>query len=219
MITSESDILAAVKESRLQPATVMISVFAIVFVLSRIPNMLPQNFSAAYALAFCCGVYLRGRLGWFFPLGLMLGTDFLLNVFYYHSPFLSGYMILKTVTYVALIGLGRCFRPRMAWWKLVGGGLAGALLFYIVTNTAAWLYDPGYPKTLGGLWQALTTGLPGYPPTWTFFRNTLLSGGLFTALFAGSAKLVEAAESETEKKSATEDEDPEESDAPEGAKA
>jgi len=31
--------------------------------------------------------------------------------------------------------------------------------------------------------SSLTTGLPGLPPTWEFFRNTLLSGGLFTALF------------------------------------
>ena len=28
-------------------------------------------------------------------------------------------------------------------------------------------------------------GTGGYPETWTFFRNTLLGGGLFTALFGG----------------------------------
>jgi len=28
----------------------------IVFALSRVPGMMPQNFSAAYALAFCAGV-------------------------------------------------------------------------------------------------------------------------------------------------------------------
>jgi hypothetical protein len=60
--------------------------------------------------------------------------------------------------------------------------------------------------------QALTTGLPGYPPTWTFFRNTLLSGGLFTGLFVGAMKLTAAREpqEETEPEPAEEAE-PEES--------
>jgi hypothetical protein len=31
--------------------------------------------------------------------------------------------------------------------------------------------------------QALTTGLPGYPPTWTFFRNSLIGDLLFAAFF------------------------------------
>jgi hypothetical protein len=50
----------------------------------------------------------------------------------------------------------------------------------------------GYAKTLAGWIRALTTGMPGYPPTWEFFRGTLLSGGLFSALFVGAMKLSEA---------------------------
>jgi hypothetical protein len=52
--------------------------------------------------------------------------------------------------------------------------------------------DAGYAKTLAGWIQALTTGRPGYPPTWEFFRGTLLSGGIFTGLFVGATKLSEA---------------------------
>ena len=48
----------------------------------------------------------------------------------------------------------------------------------------------GYEKTLAGWLRALTTGMPGYPPTWEFFRGTLLSGGLFSGLFVGAMKLV-----------------------------
>jgi len=33
--------------------------------------------------------------------------------------------------------------------------------------------------------------LPGYPPTWTFFGNSMLSGGLFTGLFAAAMRLSE----------------------------
>ena len=46
---------------------------------------------------------------------------------------------------------------------------------------------------MGWIW-ALTKGASGWPETWTFFRNTLLSGGLFTGLFVAAMKLNDAAE-------------------------
>jgi hypothetical protein len=181
-----------------------------VFALSRLPGMMPQNFSAAYALAFCAGVYFSGRTAWWLPLGLLLGTDILLNVFYYDETLFSGYMALKTVSFLGLVALGRLFSPQSNWLKLAGGGVLGALLFYLVTNTASWLNDPAYAKTLAGWVQALTVGRPDFhPTTLEFLRNTLLSGGLFTALFAGAMKIAAPAESPAEKKAGARDEEPE----------
>src|SRR5439155_10958440 len=122
-------------------------------------------------------------------LGTLLITDILLNVFYYHASVFSAYMLVKTISFVAIVGLGCLFSARTSWLKLLGGGLLGAVLFYLITNTASWLYNPEYPKTLAGWLQALTSGTPNHPPTWTFFGRTLLSGGLFTGLFAGAMKL------------------------------
>jgi hypothetical protein len=170
----------------------------LVFALSRIPGALPQNFSAAYALAFCGGLYFSRRLAWWLPLGTLLVTDVLLNVFYYHVAPFNGYLLLTLAGFALIVALGRRFKPQMNFFKLLGGGLLGALVFYLVSNTASWLYDPGYAKTLAGWWQALTTGLPGYPPTWEFFRSTLLSGGLFTGLFVGAMKLTGESPAEKE---------------------
>jgi len=170
-----------------------------VFALSRIPGVLPQNFSAAYAIAFCGAVYFTGAMAWWLPLGTLLITDIALNVFYYHEPVFSGYMLVKILGFVGIIALGKFFSARDNWFKLLGGGLLGAILFYLITNTASWIYNPGYVKTLAGWWQALTTGIPGLPPTWEFFRNTLMSGGLFTALFVSSVKLTAPAESPADK--------------------
>jgi hypothetical protein len=189
----------------------------LVFALSRIPGLLPQNFSAAYALAFCGGLYFSRHMAWWLPLGTLVVTDVLLNVFYYHVSPLSGYMMIVLVGFALIVALGRCFKPQMQWWKLVGGGLLGAVVFYVVSNTASWFYDPGYAKTLAGWIQALTTGLPGYPPTWEFFRNTLLSGGLFTGLFVGAMKLT--AESPQEKEAGKREEEAEGEAEPEEAKA
>jgi hypothetical protein len=66
---------------------------------------------------------------------------------------------------------------------LFASTLVGSGLFYLMTNTGSWISTADYAKTLPGWWQALTTGVPGFPPTLLFFRNTLLSDLFFTALF------------------------------------
>jgi hypothetical protein len=183
------------KLSRLLPLA-----FAALFALSRWPELLPPNFSAATALAFCAGAFFAGAMAWWLPLGVMLATDVVLNVFYYHTAPLGFYLLLNYAVYAALIGLGRWLGQRAPFLKLLFGGLAGAVIFYLVTNTLAWLQDPAYVKTIAGWIQALTLGHPEiHPTTWEMFRNTLLSGGLFTALFAGAAKLTAPAESPAEK--------------------
>lgn len=182
-----------------------------VFALSRWPGVLPQdgklglqNFSAAYAIAFCAGLYLPRRLAWWIPLGALLVTDLCINLFFYHVRAFHISMLGNYLAFAAIVWLGTKFARRDSWMKLLGGGVLGAILFYIVTNTAAWVQLPEYPKTLAGWFQALTVGTPGWPHTWEFFRNTLLSGGLFTGLFVGTMKLEEKSAAEEEESPAPE---------------
>ena len=174
-------------------------IFVALVALSRWPGLFPPNFSAATALAFCAGVYLSGAMAWWLPLGTMAATDVALNVFYYHTPPVGGYLLLNYLVYAVLIWFGRQMGRRASFLKLLAGGLLGAMAFYLITNTLAWLENPVYARTLAGWIQALTSGQPGFPPTWEFFRNTLLSGGLFTALFVAAMKLTAPAESPVEK--------------------
>ena len=159
---------------------------------------MPHNFSAAYALCFCAGLYLPRRLAWTIPLGVMLVTDLALTFLYYHhdAKDYSSFSFLRDqapnyIAYAALIGLGCALGRKRSFVTLLSGGILGAILFYLITNTASWL-SLGYEKTLAGWIRALTTGTPGYPPTWEFFRGTFLSGGIFSALFVGAMKLSEA---------------------------
>jgi hypothetical protein len=204
--------------------------FVAVFAVSRIPDLLPLNFSVAYAFAFCAGVYFRGAMAWWLPLGTMLATDLGLNVYYWShgidvwdSRNLAN-LAFNYAAYAVLIFLGRRFKPQSSFAALLGGGILGAILFYLITNTASWLFNPfnnpEYSKTLAGWIIALTKGTGGYPSTWEFFRNTLLSGGLFTALFAGAAKLTAPAESPADKTAgARDDGESEAGEDPEEAKA
>jgi hypothetical protein len=183
--------------------------FLAVFAATRWPGLLPSNFSLAYALMFCAGVFFPGRLAWGAPLGVMLATDLALNAYYQfargYDVFTPGLLLFLGANYAGyavLIALGRRFRPAAALWALVAGGVLGAFVFYVLTNTVAWwlnpFRNPEYVKTLAGWLTALTKGTAGYAETWTFFRHTLLSGALFTALFAGTWKLT-AGESPREK--------------------
>ena len=183
-----------------------------IFAFSRWPGAMPQNFSAAYALCFCAGLYLPRRLAWTIPLGVMALTDLLLTFLYYHTTNYSLLNFLRDqapnyVAYAALIGLGCALGGKRSFFTLLGGGLLGAILFYLISNTACWL-SMGYEKTLAGWFRALTSGMPGYPPTWEFFRSTLLSGGIFSALFVGAMKLSEALD-EAPVKDEEEEEEPE----------
>ncbi|MGA3178734.1 MAG: DUF6580 family putative transport protein [Verrucomicrobiota bacterium] len=199
-------------------------VLILVFALSRWPGLIPHadrplNFSAAYALAFCAGLYLPRRLAWTVPLGVMAATDLLLTFLYYHP---HGYSLLQFArdqapnyaAYALIIGLGVLLGGKRPWGTLLCVGIFGAILFYLITNTGSWITSPFYAKTFAGWIQALTTGLPGYPPTWTFFRGTLLSGGIFSALFIGAMKLVEAAEPAPAQEEAEPAEEPGEEAAP-----
>jgi hypothetical protein len=174
--------------------------FVLVFAISRIPGLLPLGFSPVYALVFCAGVYFRGAMAWWLPLGIMVATDMGLNFFYYHpkygTPLFRPELLLNYAIYAGLIGLGKWFGQRAAFLKLLFGGVLGALIFYLLTNTLSWLETPDYAKTIAGWIQALFTGLPGYPSSWEFFRNTLLSGAIFTALFVAAARLAEESPAE-----------------------
>jgi hypothetical protein len=203
---------------KLKPSWWPALLFVAVFALTRVPGVLPLNFSAAYAFAFCAGVYFSGRMAWWLPIGTLVVTDLGLNSYYQFALGIDAfqpYQLLNYVAFSALIGLGRVFRSRSSSWLwLLGGGVVGAVLFYLITNTAAWFFNPfgnpEYTKDFSGWIIALTKGTGGYPETWTFFRNTLLSGGLFTGLFAGAMQLSgsPAPEEEEEAKPAAEDEVP-----------
>ena len=190
------------KRTVLIPALLLVA-----FALTRWPGMMPLNFSVAYGLVFCAGAFPR-RLPWWAILGTLMTTDLVLNVFYYDTVLFSDYQAVNYLAYAGIYLLGRRFSTRVSIPNHVVGGLLGAVIFYVITNTASWLTNPDYAKTFADWLRALTTGTNGWPETWTFFRNTLLSGGLFAGLISAALQSVEAKEPE-----------PEEETEPEGAGA
>ena len=151
--------------------------------------LLPYNFSAAHALLFCAAFWLPGWLGWVLPMATIIVTDLLLNSFVYNEPLLLQSSIPIWITLGIFVVLAKWLAKRRSYGRVFLGTLIGTLLFYLVSNTMAWFGNPAYVKSFAGWIQALTVGLPGFPPTWFFGLKSLLGTSLFTGLFAGVMKI------------------------------
>ena len=180
----------------------------LVFAASRWPGMLPQNFSAAHALLFCAAFWLPGWMGWVLPLATIIATDILLNIFHYNMPVIVPELVVNWMILGLFVVLAKWMARHRSYGRVFLGTLIGALLFYLVSNTVSWLVNPAYAKTIAGWIQAVTIGLPGFPPTWVFGLKSLLGTGLFTGLFAGAMKWSEALDAEPEPEN-EDDEQPE----------
>jgi hypothetical protein len=142
------------------------------------------NFSPLAAILLCSAAYLPRQFVLLTGLGPLLVTDLILNI-HYHQPLVDSGMVSRYLCFGLLLFMGGLVRRQHSHKLLLlfVCTLIGSTLFYLLTNTSTWFSSAVYAKTLPGWWQALTTGEPGYPPTWLFFRNTLLSDLFFTALF------------------------------------
>lgn len=155
-------------------------------------TLLP-NFSPWMALAFTGTLVLPRMLPWFvWPVAMLvinlavLGVTSALDI-----QSLSIYGMYAVAAFMAAR-----FRGRLSVLQGLLGVVICSVVFYAVTNTAAWISDPGYAKNMTGWLQALTTGLPSYAPTWSFLRSSLMSDLGFSALlmlaFNAEARVREA---------------------------
>ena len=146
-----------------------------------------HNFSPVAAIALCGAIYFPRKIAILAPLAGFFVSDLILNAYYLATPHVTSIVSARMIPeYLALglsAALGWKLRTNPKAGLVFGASLLGSIAFYIITNTGDWIVDPAYAKNAAGWVQALTTGLPGYPPTITFFRNTVASDLLFTAMF------------------------------------
>jgi hypothetical protein len=162
-------------------ALLLLGTFLRVLRVEVAPEVLP-NFSPLMASALCGALFLPGWIGLAVPVVALLLSDAVLNA-HYGTPVFSSQLLWTLPCYLVAVGFGWSLRSRSGLLPVLGGTLAVSVFFYVVTNTGSWLGLSAYSQTFAGWVQALTVGLPGYPPTWTFFRNSLAGDLLFAAFF------------------------------------
>ncbi len=86
----------------------------------------------------------------------------------------------QPVTYLSValvVTCGFIARSQKSWQRIAAAGLGSAVLFFVVSNFGTWAFGGGarYPLTWAGLMECYVMGIP-------FFRNTLISMGIFLPL-------------------------------------
>jgi hypothetical protein len=76
-------------------------------------------------------------------------------------------------------------KSRLTFWRLFACSINSSLAFFLISNTAVWLFSPLYTQDLAGLTRCFTFALP-------FLRNTLGGDLVFTAILFGTYALIVA---------------------------
>lgn len=145
----------------------IVTLLVVIAVMSR---LLPHaaNFSPIAAIAIFCGaLYGQKWYAYIIPMAAMFVTDLFLGL---HPAMLAVYVSLALVVF-----LGTKVAGRMSFINTVASSIVAAVLFFLITNLACWGL---YTYTWAGLVECYTMGLP-------FFRMTLLSNVVFSAIFYG----------------------------------
>jgi hypothetical protein len=137
----------------------------------------PPNFTPVTALALFGGVSFADKCAALLvPLAGLLLSDLVLG-FYSITPVVYG-------SFALIVGLGHWLRRRKSFSRVAFAAVASALLFFVLTNLGVWALGGLYPKTLAGLDDCYVAAIP-------FFRNTLASSLLYSALLFGGLALAE----------------------------
>lgn len=153
---------------------ISILILAAVF-LRFLPH--PPNFTPIAALALFSGVIFRDRFpALAMPLCIMLVSDLFLGL---HSTILFVYG-----AFALMVLMGRALKSRVSVGYIAGGGITGAMLFFIITNFGVWLTSAMYPLTWQGLVAAYIAAIP-------FLHNMILGTLFYSAVFFGLFYLAE----------------------------
>lgn len=130
------------------------------------------NFTPIAAIALFGGTYIgRKHLAFIIPLAAMLLSDLFLG---FHQTMLAVYL-----SFALIVGVGFLLRKRIGVFTVLSASLVSSLLFFLVTNFAAWqsVMMP-YPMNIAGLIECYAAGLP-------FLNNGILGDLVYNTVFFG----------------------------------
>jgi hypothetical protein len=158
--------------------------FLLFALLTRVlPHAGWWNFTAVGAML----IYFGARRPWrefIAPFAVLIAADYFLTSLVYHFAFRPQDYLLTWAWYAMAFALGRILLSnRTSVIRVAASALLGPTSFFVLSNFAAWLELPQYPKTLAGLAASLIAGVP-------FYRNDLISTGFFLALAFGVPVLI-----------------------------
>lgn len=134
------------------------------------------NFTPVAAMALFAGANFRDKkFAFIVPFAAMFLTDLFLGL---HAGMFYVYGAFALITFI-----GMWLEKRQKVQNIIAASLLSSLLFFIITNFAAWLASPVYTQNISGLITCYVAAIP-------FFGNSI-AGDLFFCgvLFGGFALL------------------------------
>lgn len=134
----------------------------------------PPNFTPILATAIVAPLLIKDRLvGVALPISAMFLSDVII-----------GFHPYQFVIYLTILSIGFFAPMKKNYIALGSTAVLASCWFFITTNFAVWIIWEYYPKNFQGLITCYTLAIP-------FFKNTLISTILFTALLTISVKYLE----------------------------
>lgn len=157
-------------------------------VAAALTRLLPQppNFSPAIAIALFAGAYFAGRR-WavLVPLAAILVSDLALaathgGIYLQHMTSPVALSVYACIVLCTVLGFG--LRGKVGSGRVLGGSIAGSVLFFLVTNFMVWTTAatvPGHAHCLAGIGPCYAAAIPFFHWTLagTLFWSALLFGG------------------------------------------
>ena len=143
-------------------------------------RLLPHapNFTPIAAIALFAGVYFSRKAALILPLLAMAVSDIFIGYYDFWV------MISVYGSFLLFVALGFWLKKHKKWHTIAGSAFLSAVLFFLITNFAVWVFTPWYAKTLSGIIQCYLLALP-------FLKNTLLGNLFYTLVFFGGYELIE----------------------------
>lgn len=132
----------------------------------------PANFTPLTAIGLFGGATLGKKTALWIPLAALVVSDFFIGF----DSFASRSSVYGSFLIITLLGfvVGKKITPL----RVIGGAVAGSVIFYVITNLVV-LYPPVmYPHTLAGQMASYAAALP-------FLRNMMLGDLVYTGLLFG----------------------------------
>ncbi|MEN1927268.1 DUF6580 family putative transport protein [Luteimonas sp. MJ293] len=161
-------------------------------VAAALTRLLPQppNFSPVIAIALFAGAYFAGRRwAMLVPLAAMLVSDLALaathgGIYLQHMTSPVALSVYACILLSTLVGFG--LRGKVSSARVLGGSVAGSVLFFAVTNFMVWTTAatvPGHAHCVAGLAPCYAAAIP-------FFHWTLLGTLFWSAMLFGGFELL-----------------------------
>ncbi len=147
------------------------------------------NFTPIAAIAIFGGAtFSKKSMAWLIPFFALFLSDLILG-FHHISTMIAVYF-----SFFLISGIGILIRQNKSIFNISIAVFASSILFFLITNFAAWLSMPFYEKSFSGLISAYIAGIAFFNQAGmgvSFFINEMMGTAFYCSVLFGSFYLLE----------------------------